>query len=84
MEEDGDNIPQPSAVRSIQSDLADNEYVIMIDVWMPPLRERMNHKAVKKTLTIPKWLDDVAQEYNVNYSHILQDALKKHLDLEKK
>lgn len=84
MEEDGEEIPQPSTIRSIQGGLDDNEYVVVIEVWMPPFRERMNHKAVKKTLTIPKWLDDAAQEYKVNYSHILQEALKKHLGVKEK
>jgi hypothetical protein len=44
----------------------------------------MHQKAVKKTLTIPKWLDDIAKEHNVNYSHILQDALKKYLDIKER
>ncbi len=46
---------------------------------MPPFRDEMRNKAVKKTLTIPKWLDDIAVENNVNFSHILQDALKSYL-----
>lgn len=84
MEEDGEEIPDPSSVRSIQANLEPNEYVVMIEVWMPPFRDRMNQRAVKKTLTIPKWLDDVAKNYDVNYSHILQEALKKHLGLTEK
>ncbi|MMZ64655.1 hypothetical protein D1872_270040 [compost metagenome] len=46
---------------------------------MPPFRDNMAQRAVKKTLTIPKWLDDIAAENKVNYSHILQDALKDYL-----
>ncbi|BCJ87055.1 hypothetical protein [Effusibacillus dendaii] len=46
---------------------------------MPPFRDEMEEKAVKKTLTIPKWLDDLAQDHKVNFSHVLQDALKKYL-----
>ncbi|WP_212942601.1 hypothetical protein [Paenibacillus antibioticophila] len=52
---------------------------VLIDVWMPPVRDNMAERAVKKTLTIPKWLDDIAAENKVNYSHILQDALKEYL-----
>jgi predicted RNase H-like HicB family nuclease len=84
MEEDGDKIPTPSSIRDIQEDLESNEYVVMIEVWMPPFRHKMHQKAVKKTLTIPKWLDDIAKEHNVNYSHILQDALKKYLDIKER
>lgn len=81
MEEDGEEIPQPSSIRTIQESLDPHEYVVAIEVWMPPFRDKMQQKAVKKTLTIPKWLDDIAKEHGVNYSFILQEALKKHLDV---
>ena len=80
MEEDGDDIPAPSSVRDI--DIDPHEYVVMIEVWMPPFRDKMHDRSVKKTLTIPKWLDDVAREHRINYSHVLQDALKKYLGVD--
>ena len=46
---------------------------------MPPFRSEIENKAVKKTLTIPHWLDKMGKANNVNYSQVLQDALKKHL-----
>lgn len=39
------------------------------------------YKAVKKTLTIPKWLDELATEQQINFSHALQEALKEKLGL---
>ncbi|GGG01352.1 hypothetical protein [Paenibacillus aceti] len=77
MEEDGDVIPEPSRSADIVTE--SNQVVVLIDVWMPPVRDNMAGRAVKKTLTIPKWLDDIAAENKVNYSHILQDALKDYL-----
>ena len=32
-------------------------------------------KAVKKTLTIPSWLNDRALSMNINFSQVLQEAL---------
>jgi len=43
----------------------------------------IENKAVKKTLTIPKSLNDVAENNNVNFSHVLQSALKEHLGINK-
>lgn len=43
---------------------------------MPPFRSEIENKAVKKTLTIPHWLDKMGKANNVNYSQVLQDALK--------
>lgn len=36
-------------------------------------------KSVKKTLSIPRWLDTLAVDNNVNFSNVLQNALKKQL-----
>ncbi|MGP0579175.1 type II toxin-antitoxin system HicB family antitoxin [Paenibacillus peoriae] len=77
MEADGDDIPEASRLVSVVTEA--NQSVVLIDVWMPPFRDKMANKAVKKTLTIPQWLDDLAAENKVNYSHILQDALKDYL-----
>lgn len=38
-------------------------------------RKLHNSKAIKKTLTIPEWLNNAAIEKNVNFSKVLQDAL---------
>lgn len=77
MEADGDDIPEPSRVPDVGAEA--NQSVVLIDVWMPPFRDKMANRSVKKTLTIPQWLDDLAAENKVNYSHILQDALKNYL-----
>lgn len=42
----------------------------------------MNHektKSVKKTLTIPKWLNELALQENINFSQTLQEALRREL-----
>jgi len=46
---------------------------------MPLIRDEMANKAVKKTLTIPKWLNDLGEEKKVNFSQLLQNALKENL-----
>ena len=40
-----------------------------------------SEKSVKKTLTIPAWLNAAALEHNVNFSQVLQDALKAQLHI---
>lgn len=79
LESDNDEIPEPSKVKDIERSV--NEVVVLVDVWMPLIRDQESNKAVKKTLTIPKWLNDVAEQNNVNFSHLLQAALKKHLGI---
>ncbi|AOH53340.1 pilus assembly protein HicB [Peribacillus muralis] len=74
MEKDGDSIPEASAIQEIK--VSKNQVIVLIEVWMPLVRDQIENQAVKKTLTVPKWLDDLAKEKNVNFSRVLQDALK--------
>ena len=48
---------------------------------MPLFRESVQNASVKKTLTIPKWINDLAEKNKVNVSQVLQTALKNVLGL---
>jgi predicted RNase H-like HicB family nuclease len=77
LEEDGDEIPSPTSPERINVD--PGSFVTLVEVWMPPVRDEMAHRSVKKTLTVPKWLNDLAEAKQVNFSHILQAALRDYL-----
>lgn len=78
MEEDGDKIPIPTVAESIK--VNDRiSFITLIEAYMPLVRSQILNKAVKKTLTIPKWLNDLADEHNINFSQLLQDSLKDYL-----
>lgn len=79
MEQDGDPIPEPTAVSELHPE--DGAVIAMVEVFMLAIRERMNNRFVKKTLTIPAWLNAVALEQGVNFSQTLQEALKQQLHL---
>ena len=79
MEQDGDDIPEPSAITSLS--LEPNQVPVLIEVFMPPVRERINNKFVKKTLSLPAWLAAKADEDGVNCSKIFQHALIDYLHL---
>ena len=74
MERDHDPIPEPTQVNRLSPD--DGGVVVMVEVFMPAVRERMNNKSVNRTVTLPAWLNAAAQERNINFSQVLQDALK--------
>jgi len=80
MEEDGEDIPVPSDLKNVH--VVHGQVVVLVEAWMPLLREAMENKAVKKTLTIPKWLNDAAEKENINFSHLLQSALKQQLGID--
>ena len=74
------NIPFPSSENK-KINLKDGEFLIYIDVWISPILEKVRNQAVKKTLTIPKWLNDEAEKQSLNFSNILQTALKEALGI---
>ncbi|MBY7141628.1 type II toxin-antitoxin system HicB family antitoxin [Virgibacillus sp. NKC19-3] len=79
MEEDQETIPDPTPTQALK--VEDHQAVILLEVWMPPFRHEMRNKSIKKALTVLRWMDDIAREHNINYSHLLQDALSEHLKM---
>ena len=66
---------EPSALESIK--LEKNQKSMLIDVYMPSIRMAQVNKSVSRTVTLPAWLNAEAQENNVNFSQVLQQALMK-------
>ena len=72
-EKDGREIPAPSDPAALS--LSANEFVNWIACDTLKYRKMYNNKAVKKTLTIPEWLNESATNMGLNFSQVLQDAL---------
>ena len=73
MEDDNDPIPEPSDILSIPHE--NNQAVVLVDVYMPTVRERIRNRSVNKMCTVPSWLVHEAERQGLNFSHTLQDAL---------
>lgn len=78
-ERDGRTIPEPSPASALS--LPENSFVNYIMCDTLKYRKMHNNKAIKKTLTIPEWLNELAVSNHLNFSQILQDALKQRLNL---
>lgn len=79
MEDDKKDLPVPSLLNSIKS--SSDEITTLVDVDFTDYRRRNEMKAVKKNCTIPSWLCYEAEKANINFSHILQNALKNELHI---
>lgn len=77
MECDGEAIPESRKITDLS--LSGGQVPVVIDVFMPPVRERINSRFVKKTLSLPAWLAAKADEDGVNCSRIFQNALMDYL-----
>jgi len=71
--EDGTPVPKASDIKSI---VPDNEgFVQYLVLDIDAYTEKHGNKAVRKNLTIPSWLNTIAEKQHVNFSEVLKDAL---------
>ncbi|MEG2002772.1 MAG: type II toxin-antitoxin system HicB family antitoxin [Clostridia bacterium] len=76
MENDNENLPTASDISTMKATEQPNGFVSLVAVDIEQYR---NNKSIKKTLTIPIWLDKKASEEKLNFSQVLQEALKSRL-----
>lgn len=72
MEDDKESIPKPSRIEDIKTKGTVSLVLADTDEW----RKQFDNKAVKKTLSIPAWLNKKAESAGINFSQVLQDALR--------
>ena len=73
------SLPAASRPNDIETDC--NSRIVLIDFDLDEYKRRINSAAVKKTLSIPGWLNEAAIEAGINFSAVLQKALKSELNL---
>lgn len=81
-EERGQEIPAASDLVLLQAALTTGEFVSLICCDTIQYRRLHDNRAVKKTLSIPSWLNEMAERAGVNFSGTLQEALKQQLHIE--
>lgn len=79
LEEDGETIPTPTPLSHVK--IEQNERAVLVDVYMPSIRMAQVNKSVNRTVTLPAWLNAAALERNINFSQVLQEALKAQLHM---
>lgn len=74
-----EEIPQPSETIEYEQP----QFVSFVKADTGAYRRQYDSRAIKKTLTIPAWLNFEAEKAHVNFSGILQSALVEHLGISK-
>ena len=73
------NVPVPTSIDFLV--IAENSYPVIIEFDFLEYKKKHSSRAVKKTLTIPEWLNDEATKKGINFSAVLQEALKAQLGI---
>ena len=76
--EEKEEIPSPSEVDKIQME---EGTLVIVEFDMLEYQKKHNARAVKKTLSIPEWLNEEAVAMGVNFSQVLQEALMSKLNI---
>lgn len=82
MEDEGEAIPTPSSIRDLPP-AEENAVFTLVDIDFKEYRRKHESRAVKKNCTIPSWLNAEAEKAGINFSAILQAALKEELKIGK-
>lgn len=73
-------IKKPSSIEKICVEYP-NEIIMLVEYDSLEYAKKYKTKAIKKTLSIPEWLNDLALKDNINFSNVLQEALIKKLNI---
>lgn len=65
----------PAASEPDRIEVAEDGFLVIVEFDLMEYQRKHNSKAVKKTLTIPEWLNEAAMRQNINFSQVLQEAL---------
>lgn len=72
----------PEASRPENIKIEQGQFVALVDFDLVAYLKKTDNRSIKKTLTIPAWLNEIAEEENINFSQLLQKALKETLHLQ--
>ena len=79
MEQRGESVPVATDLIGLTT--SENEFISLVDCDTIEYEKFYKSRSIKKTLTIPEWLNDIAVRENVNFSNVLQNALMERLDI---
>ena len=74
---DGEPIPEPTHLLDVKAEHGERAVLVVAD--MARARREISPRYVRKNLTIPEWLNKRASEAGINFSQVLQEALKDRL-----
>ena len=89
LRQDGEPVPDPSPMAAVSPERVAAEldfdpgenFVSLVTVDVDEYAKKHFEKSVRKTLTIPAWLNTAALEQGINFSQVLQEALRAKLHI---
>lgn len=80
MQDENEQLPKPSTLADVHK-ANESDIVTLVDVDFVEYRRKNDMRSVKKNCTIPSWLEFEAEKAGLNFSAVLQTALKQELHI---
>ena len=81
MVKDIEGIKENEEILTLKIKVKDNEFITMVELDPIEHEKRISSKTVNTTVTMPEWLKNLADTKGINFSKLLQDSIKKELNL---
>jgi predicted RNase H-like HicB family nuclease len=78
-QDDGRQLPEPSAIADISHDKDD--IISLVDIDIDSYRRQISNLTIPKNLALPSWLNERAERAGINLSQFLQRALEEELHI---
>lgn len=87
----GKKFPKSSNINDITIEISEDEkdfyiqgesFKTLVSLNMKKYVQECKSQIVRKNVSIPSWLNEMGKNYNLNFSNLLQEAIKKELGLE--
>ncbi|MDR3341700.1 MAG: HicB family protein, partial [Treponema sp.] len=78
IEKDGEYLPDRTDKISA---IGPKDMVVPVTIYPDVFKDEMDNRRVKTTITIPRWLKEVAEKEGINYSQLLETAIKDTLEI---
>ena len=90
-QKDGSAIPAPTPMDKLDPHIEDepdedyseeiSRFITLVSVNVEEYARLLFNKSIKKTISIPQWMNDLAIANNINFSQTLQNGLRQELGL---
>lgn len=78
--EDYTEYPQATPIQELKKQYPDSD-IALVAIDMLAYKKKYQSKKVRKNVTIPEWLNELAEDQNINFSQVLTEALEMKLHL---
>ena len=81
MEKDHDIIPKASPITELDKEDVEGNIIVPVTIYPDKYKYERDNRRVRTNCTIPLWVKEAGEEAHLNFSQLLENAVKENLNL---